>query len=81
MYNYFTISGLVLDIAGVVILFFNGPPVSPLLPDGSEFLWEDPTTERKKMAQKKIKLSKLALLMLIFGFLLQLLGPVCKAFL
>ncbi len=80
MCNCLTILGLVLDIIGVVILFKNGSPISPLLPDGGELIWDNGTPEKKKIAQKSIKLSKLALSLLIFGFLLQLVGPISKAF-
>ena len=73
----FTVIGLSLDIVGVIVLFFNGPPVSPILPDGSELIWESSTPEKKALATKKIRISKCALVVIILGFVLQLFGALC----
>ena len=71
-----TTIGLICDMVGIVILFFNGPPAFPVLPDGSEFLWveSDPKENKTKQAKRKDNLSKLALLLIFVGFLLQLIG-------
>lgn len=76
--NIFTITGLFLDIIGVVILYFYGPPISPLLPDGSELVWcsgtEKETPEKLNIAKRNLKVSRLGLFLIFLGFLLQLIG-------
>ena len=71
-----TIVGLSLDMIGVVLLFFNGPPISPILPDGSELIWDSATTEKKALATKKIWISRVALGIIFTGFFLQAVGAV-----
>ncbi len=70
--------GLFLDIIGVVILYFNGPPLFTLLPDGSELVCYTENAEeankKANIAKRKILISKFALLIIIFGFVLQLVG-------
>lgn len=68
--------GLVLDIVGVAILYFNGPPISEILPNGSELLWTDEDPERAKKAQREILYSKIALGFIIVGFILQFIGSI-----
>jgi hypothetical protein len=76
------IIGLSLNIIGVIILYLNGPPISPILPDGSELLWMDDGPEKKKqkaeIAKNKIKLSKQGLIVIIIGFIYQLIGLISK---
>lgn len=78
MINVVATIGLCLDIVGVVLLYFYGPPVLMLLPDGSELVWHSGTAEernqRASIAKRKIRISKLALLIIIVGFALQLAG-------
>ena len=64
--------GLSLDIMGVVILFFNGPPVYPVLPDGREFLWTDSDDKGAKTARRKLLWSQIALFLLFVGFVFQI---------
>ena len=64
--------GLFLDIVGVVILFFNGPPVYPVLPDGREFIWSDSDAKGTKAARRKLRWSKIGLGLLGVGFVFQL---------
>ncbi|MCP4487093.1 MAG: hypothetical protein GY820_07215 [Gammaproteobacteria bacterium] len=80
MGNVLILIGLILDIIGVIILFIHGPPISPILPDGSEMLWGESTEERKTLAQKKIRFSKIALGLIVFGFMLQLITPGYKVY-
>jgi hypothetical protein len=73
-----TIIGLSLDMIGVVVLFFNGPPIFPILPDGSELIWDSGSPEKKALASRKIFLSKLALGLIFLGFFLQAIGAIQK---
>ena len=70
--------GLASDIIGILILFRYGPPISEILPDGSESVWyrEDPQLEKAKKAQREIRYSKIALGFIIIGFILQFIGSV-----
>lgn len=72
--------GLIIDIIGVVILFFNGVPIFPTLPDGAEILFcsTGSNREREKLQNKKILLSKIALGCIIIGFIFQFIGSVSK---
>jgi len=76
--EYFVPIGLLLDIAGVVMLYFFGPPVSMLRPDGSEYVtctdYGEEQKQNKITAERKIKISKVALAIIIVGFILQLIG-------
>ncbi len=75
-----TAIGLFLDIIGIVLLFINGPPISLILPDGSELVWFDDGLDIKKQnaksAKKKICLSKIALAFIFIGFLCQFIGSI-----
>ncbi len=70
--------GLASDIFGFIILFFYGPPISEILPDGSERIWDsgDPQSEKAKKARREIIYSKFALGFIIVGFILQLIGSI-----
>lgn len=76
--SFLIITGLLLDIIGIVILYFNGPPISPILPNGSELLWTDDGPEiqkqKAKLAKKKIKLSQYGLIVIFLGFIYQIVG-------
>ncbi len=75
MNTIYTQIGLFLDIVGIIILFFFGPPISTILPDGSELVWmgrED--TQKAKEAQRKINLSRIGLIYIGLGFIFQLIG-------
>ena len=76
--TYMTVIGLILDIIGVVILFFNGPPISPILPDGSELILTHPENGKAKKARAKINLAKIALGFIIIGFVFQLIGSLIQ---
>lgn len=63
--------GLTFDLLGAIILFIWGPPVSGLIEGGNEAV----TLPANKSSFKKILfISRAGLLLLIIGFLLQLLG-------
>ena len=70
--------GLCLDIAGVVVLFFFGPPVPIILPNGMELVWNGGDEKRinrnQKIAQRRGWCARGALIIIILGFLLQLVG-------
>ena len=71
--------GLISDIIGIAILYFNGPPISEIFPDGSEMLVirpDESDKEKGKQAQRKITYSKIALGFIIIGFILQFIGSV-----
>lgn len=73
-----SILGLVLDILGVFILFFNSPDIPTILADGSDIVIDSRDDEKGKQnaktAQKRIKLSRYALALIIAGFIFQLIG-------
>ena len=70
--------GLCLDMIGVGILYFYGPPIPTSLPDGSElvtYTGSDKEASRiAKLAKRNISISKCALLIIFLGFVLQLVG-------
>jgi hypothetical protein len=72
--------GLALDIFGVIILYFNGPPIHIVFPDGKALLTiesdeSDKTSITKiKHAQRKELLSKISLIYIGFGFIFQFIG-------
>ena len=65
-------AGLILDILGVVILFFNGLPIEQIFAPGKHFYFVNPDESKSKAHRIRCFLSKLALAMLIVGFCLQL---------
>lgn len=69
--------GLASDIAGVVILFYFGPPVLNITRDGYKILPFDPSDSAETLKNKAIvdrhgRLSKCGLALLLLGFVLQL---------
>ncbi len=71
--------GLLLDIIGVIIIYFYGPPIDPILPDGSELVWHggfgrEEDKQKAKEAQRKKLLSKIGLLYIGLGFVFQFIG-------
>lgn len=72
--NYFSISGLIIDIIGVILLFYYGPPNRYKEPEpyaGSD-LSEVDLKNNKKIYYKSIT----GLYLLVLGFVFQLLGCV-----
>jgi hypothetical protein len=72
--NYFSISGLIIDIIGVILLFYYGPPNRHKEPEpyaGSD-LSEVDLKNNKKIYYKSIT----GLYLLVLGFVFQLLGCV-----
>ena len=67
---YLSIIGLLLDIVGVILLFFYEPP----RPETDAILLESAPSEeeRERVRRIKAKFSKLALILLVLGFVLQL---------
>lgn len=71
--------GLASDIFGILMLFRYGPPISALLPDGSELVWDreyDSQSPKAKKARREFLYSKIALGFIILGFILQLIGSI-----
>ncbi len=66
--------GLALDIVGVVLLFFFGPPVPKVFLDGSEIVYDSPDPIKARRAKCRNYISKLALIFLFAGFTCQLFG-------
>ena len=69
--------GLIFDIAGVVILFYFGPPTLNITRDGHKILPfnsnnDEEINVNKALATKHHILSKLGLSFLLVGFILQL---------
>ena len=65
--------GLVFDIAGVVVLFYYGPPTLSITRDGHKILPfnsndEDETKKNKALATKHHRRSTAGLVLLFFGF-------------
>jgi hypothetical protein len=73
-----TVIGLALNMIGVLLLYFYGPPIFTILPDGSELVTYAENSEQVKqktqIAKRNIKISKTALGTIFFGFLFQLAG-------
>lgn len=67
-YNVLNSLGLLLDVIGVIILFYNGNPLVEALKviNGVDGAGEKIT--------KKGKRSRIALILLVFGFLLQMIS-------
>ena len=75
--------GLILNIAGVVVLFFFGPP-QPTFEEGISLGLEDATpisggktvadhnVDVRKLKRRNATMSKVALILIFFGFVLQL---------
>jgi Na+-driven multidrug efflux pump len=77
MISIASIIGLFLNIIGVVILYFFGPPIPTILPDGTEVLSYGEDAEKGKkanIAKRNIRISRFALAIIIVGFVLQLVG-------
>ena len=72
--------GLVLDIIGVILLFFFGLPSRVTRKPDNAMLWPK-VEEEEKQREKKFRLystmSHIGLLLLIVGFTLQLVGNFC----
>ena len=68
--------GLVFDIFGVVLLFYFGPPVLKITAEGYEFVWsgvnEIEQERNKKTYANHQRFSRVALGLLLLGFVLQL---------
>ena len=64
-------SGLVLDIIGVILLWKFGLPESINRQGHSYICWDGVDTEEINKAAKYDKLAKLALTLIILGFVLQ----------
>lgn len=74
MPNIFAIIGLSLDIIGVVILFIFAPEKHQDPQTKAFFKIEDDTRDRWRKAQaRRIRISRLAFILIIAGFSLQLL--------
>lgn len=74
--QYLGIVGLVLDIVGVILLFFYEPP----RPEIGAILLESAPSEEERERDRRIKriVSRLGLALLILGFLLQLVSQICQ---
>jgi hypothetical protein len=75
--------GLVCDIAGVMMLFYFGPPVLNITRDGYKILPfnpndEDETRKNKSIADRHDRLSRASLGLLLVGFALQLVSNFLK---
>ena len=66
--------GLVLDIVGVVILFFNGLPASQIFASGKHFYFVNPDQAKEKSFRIRKLLSGFAITIITIGFVLQLIG-------
>jgi hypothetical protein len=76
--------GLGFDIAGVVTLFYFGPPVLNITRDGYKILPFDPnddaaTQRNRAIADRHALASKLGLALLIVGFACQLISNFVRA--
>ena len=61
-------SGLILDIIGVILIFFNSPQISHQV-----YIYNDEETERlEKKAKRNLQLTKVGLMLLVIRFALQL---------
>lgn len=68
------ISGLIIDIIGVIIIFKNGLPFDPKILDS--YVEIEILESEKPKLQKQKKCAYFGLILLIIGFVLQLLGNV-----
>ena len=68
--NYFILSGLIVNITGVVILFFTGLP--PRAYENAQYV----ETEQSSCMKRCKFLSRIALCLLVLGSLLQILGVI-----
>ena len=79
MSNLLNSIGLVLDIAGVVIIWRYGLP-EPLSREGKTYLITGQVDETKKAkAERFDRLSKIGLALVLGGFLLQFVGNFVKS--
>ena len=63
-------SGLILDIIGAVLIFFNSPQISHEV-----YIYNQEETDRlEKKARRNHLMTKIGLVLLIIGFVLQLLA-------
>ena len=74
---HITSVGLILDVLGVIALFYFGPPTLNITKEGSKILpfrSDDPEETRKNrtLAAKHDRMSKLGLVLLCLGFCFQL---------
>jgi len=69
--------GLMLDVAGVIIIFFFGIS-SDLNKNGAVGWLVENSEEMSKKAERHNRVSKLGLLLIIVGFTLQIIGNINK---
>ena len=75
--------GLMFDIIGIIILFYFGPPVIRITREGHQILpynARDEAITKKNQAiyRKHDRMSKIGLVLVFLGFVLQLLGTLCR---
>lgn len=70
--NLLSLMGLLSDIVGVILLFFNGLP-SPIEKASNNLVWSESSMSPRKERQIQ-RLAWLGLLLIFIGFLLQGLG-------
>lgn len=70
--------GLILDIVGVTFLFFNGLPIEHVFAPGNHFYFVNPNEEKSISHRIRCYLSKLALALIVIGFVLQLMSNQIK---
>ncbi|MGA2172722.1 MAG: hypothetical protein ABSG82_06905 [Sedimentisphaerales bacterium] len=73
-----TAIGLVLNMIGVILLFFYAPPIFTILPGGKELLTYTENSEQAEQKEQIVKrrqwISSIALITIFVGFLFQLVG-------
>jgi hypothetical protein len=75
--------GLVFDIIGIIILFYFGPPVLRITREGHQILPynamdEVVTKKNQAIYRKHDRMSKIGLVLVFLGFVLQLLGTLWR---
>lgn len=78
LYKIINITGLSFDVIGVILLFFNGSPISTLFEDGSEIVTVTIDPNNARIAVRKILIAKISLILIVLGFVLQIVSMFMK---
>ena len=73
MNTIYTQIGLLMDVVGIIILFFFGPPISESLGLIKSRLDHD---KNKSKAKNELRMSFLGLTYLLLGFVMQFIGSI-----
>lgn len=71
-YQTYSAAGQLLDIGGVIILFYTGLPFK--LPERELYIEESITPEQEARDRQQKNIAYLGLILLLMGFILQLTG-------